>query len=137
MLTSRQFSRATLLMHPDGNLRAALNEHTIRYASYAWAEVYLRSKWHLDPSSRLATIDMGKNCVGAVPFFLGGAGSPSNTVACTQAYLHTKWHLSPSSRLATMDMGRKLGALQLLGEGSWVPIQHSMARAVAYQQVSS
>jgi len=23
----------------------------------AWAEVYLRTKWHVDPSSRLATID--------------------------------------------------------------------------------
>jgi len=22
----------------------------------AWAEVYLRTKWHLDPSNRLATI---------------------------------------------------------------------------------
>jgi len=26
----------------------------------AWAEVYLRIKWNLDPSSRLATIDMGR-----------------------------------------------------------------------------
>ena len=32
---------------------------------------------HLDPSSRLATIRMGRK-VGAVPV-LGGAGSPSNT----------------------------------------------------------
>jgi len=66
-------------MHPDGNLLAALNEHTIRYASYAWAEVYLRSKWHLDPSSRLATIDMGKKLRGCCALFLGGARSPSNT----------------------------------------------------------
>ena len=26
----------------------------------AWAEAYHRTKWHLDPSSRLATIDMGQ-----------------------------------------------------------------------------
>ena len=26
----------------------------------AWAEVYFRTKWHLRPSSRLATIDMGR-----------------------------------------------------------------------------
>jgi len=26
----------------------------------AWAEVYFRSKWHLHPSSRLATIDMSR-----------------------------------------------------------------------------
>jgi len=26
----------------------------------AWAEAYLHTKWHLDPSSRLATTDMGQ-----------------------------------------------------------------------------
>jgi len=26
----------------------------------AWAEAYLLTKWHLDPSSRLATTDMGR-----------------------------------------------------------------------------
>ena len=26
----------------------------------AWAEAYLRTKWHLDPSSRLATTDMDR-----------------------------------------------------------------------------
>jgi len=31
-----------------------------------WAEAYLRTKWHLDPSSRLATIDMGRK-LGAPP----------------------------------------------------------------------
>ena len=34
-------------------------------------------KWHLDPSSRLATIDMDRK-LGDVPL-LGTAGSPSNT----------------------------------------------------------
>ena len=42
----------------------------------AWAEVYFRTKLRLHPSSRLATIDMGRK-LGAVPL-LGGAGSPSN-----------------------------------------------------------
>jgi len=43
-----------------------------------WAEAYLRTKWYLDPSSRLATTDMGQK-LGAVP--LGaGAGSASNTM---------------------------------------------------------
>ena len=37
------------------------------------------TKWHHDPSSRLATIDMGQKLSGAVPFFLGGVGSTSNT----------------------------------------------------------
>jgi len=36
----------------------------------AWAEVYLRTKWHLDPSSHLATTDMGhKLGRGAVPLW--------------------------------------------------------------------
>jgi len=34
----------------------------------AWAEAYLRTKWHLDPSSRLATTDMGRK-LGAVLFW--------------------------------------------------------------------
>jgi len=65
----------------------------------SWAEAYLHIKWHRDPSSRLATINIGRK-VGAVPlihsvvwpqqtgqkvggyapFFGGGAGSPSSTV---------------------------------------------------------
>jgi len=35
----------------------------------AWAEAYLPSKWHLDPSSRLATTDMGRKLGGAVPLW--------------------------------------------------------------------
>jgi len=48
----------------------------------AWAEAYLHdTKWHLDPSSRLATIDMGRK-LGALPlFWVEGAGYPSNTVS--------------------------------------------------------
>jgi len=40
------------------------------------------TKWHLDPSSRLATIDIGRKFVGgccAPSLFEGGAGYPSNT----------------------------------------------------------
>ena len=50
----------------------------------AWAEADLRIKWHLEPSSHLATIDMGRKLEGEVwggcaP--LGrGAGSPCNTI---------------------------------------------------------
>ena len=44
----------------------------------AWAEAYLRTKWHLDPSSRFATTDMGRN-LGTVPLG-GGAVSASNTM---------------------------------------------------------
>jgi len=34
----------------------------------AWAEVYLRTKWHLDPSSRLTATDMGRK-LWAVPLW--------------------------------------------------------------------
>ena len=44
----------------------------------AWAEAYLRTKRHLDPSNRLATIDMVENWGLLCPF--GGARSPSNTM---------------------------------------------------------
>jgi len=39
-------------------------------SNVVWAEVYFRTKWHLRPSSRLATIDMGRK-LGAV-LLLGG-----------------------------------------------------------------
>jgi len=42
----------------------------------AWAEAYLHTKWHLSPSSRLATTDIGRK-FGVCPF--GGAATPSNT----------------------------------------------------------
>jgi len=41
-------------------------------------EAYLRTKWHLDPCSRLATIDVGQKLGGLRPF-LSRAGFPSNT----------------------------------------------------------
>jgi len=41
--------------------------------------LYLRTKWHLDASSRLAAIDMGRK-LGAVPFLgVEGAGSLSQS----------------------------------------------------------
>jgi len=74
----------------------------------------MRAKFHLDPSSRLATIDMGQKLGrGLCPFFWGGELSSHRTVAWAEAYLHTKWHLNPSSRLATTDIGRKFGAMPL------------------------
>jgi len=42
--------------------------------------LYLRTKWHLDPSSRLATTDMDRKLGGACFFFGGGAGFPYNTM---------------------------------------------------------
>jgi len=44
-----------------------------RSNTVAWAEAYLRAKWHLDPSSRLATTDMNRRKIGeaAVRLFWG------------------------------------------------------------------
>ena len=48
--------------------------------SVARAEAYRRTKWHLDPSSRLATTN-GPKIGGCVPFLGGGgAWSPSSTM---------------------------------------------------------
>jgi len=84
--------------------------------------LYVRTKWHLDTSSRLATTDMGRKSGSTVPFLgeeLGPHLKQSN-VACAEAYLHIKWHPNPSNRLATADMGPKLGAVPLWG--SWLPL---------------
>jgi len=88
----------------------------------AWAEAYLRTKWHLDPYSRVATIDMGRK-LGALPPFLETAeiGSISHDVAWIEAYLPTKWHLDPSNHLATTDISRKLAAVPLWGGGPGCP----------------
>jgi len=78
--------------------------------------------WHLDPSSHLATIDMGQKLGWGCALFFWGSWVPiEHKVAWAKAYLHTKWHLSPSSHLATMDIGRKLGGCAPLGEGRWDP----------------
>jgi len=45
-----------------------------------WPGAYLHTKWHLDASSRLATIEMGRKLGrGLRPLFGRGAGSLSNT----------------------------------------------------------
>jgi len=48
----------------------------------AWAEAYLDTKWHLNPSSYLATTDMGQKLEGLCPF-LGGELS-SHLTQCGQ-----------------------------------------------------
>jgi len=69
------------------------------------SKAYLPTKWHLDPSSHLATTDMGQK-LGAVPLCWGGPGSPSNTMwpgprpTCVPSFMI--FHLDPSNRLATI-----------------------------------
>ena len=44
-----------------------------------WAEAYLHAKYHLDPFSRLATINMGRKFGGCAPFFGKGERGPDLT----------------------------------------------------------
>jgi len=44
------------------------------YHNVAWAEAYSRTKWYLDPSGRLVTIDMGRKLRGSAPFWGRGLG---------------------------------------------------------------
>jgi len=55
--------------------------------------------------------------------FLGGAGSPSNTMSPGRAvvYFRTKWHLDPSSHLATTDTSRKFGGCAPFSGGAGSP----------------
>jgi len=79
------------------------------YGMKIWDEAYLRTKWYLDPSSCLATPDIGRK-LGDVPLWgelgrglhplpLIGEGElgPHLTVPWAEAYLHTKWHADASS----------------------------------------
>jgi len=61
---------------------------------------YLRTKWHLGPSSRLATTDGHgpKIGEGAVPL-LGGNGSPSNT-----SWPWRETDISPSTKFHIADV---------------------------------
>jgi len=65
----------------------------------AWTEAYLHTKWHLHPSSRLATADKGQK-LGACALLGEGAWSPSKTVwpGPAEAYLHVKFHLGLSNK---------------------------------------
>ena len=74
-------------------------------------EAYLRTKWHFDASSHLATIDIGQNLGGCCAPY-GGAGFPSNTLwsgPTRTSIVHTKWHVDPSCCLTTTDMDQKVG----------------------------
>jgi len=64
----------------------------------AWAEAYLHTKWHLDPSSRLATIDMGRKFGSMLPFGGGELGLHLAQCGLVVAYLYAKWYLDASSR---------------------------------------
>jgi len=62
------------------------------YHSVAWAEAYIHTKWHLDPSRRLPTTDMGRKLGGCAPLVELGP----HLIQCGQGrglYLHAKFHV--------------------------------------------
>ena len=69
----------------------------------AWGEVYFRTNWYLHPSSRLATIDMGRK-LGELRSLLGETELSSHLTqhGRGEVYLRAKFHLDPSNRLATV-----------------------------------
>jgi len=65
------------------------------------AEASFRAKWHLDPSSRLATIH-GLKSGDCAPLGSGELAPHLHNVAVDEAYLRAKFHLDPSKRLVTI-----------------------------------
>ena len=78
----------------------------------------LHTKWHLDPCSRLARIDMGRKVGGVLCPLLGELHSHLTQCLLGRGLPPYLWHLDPCSPLATRNTGRKLGGLcPLFGEG--------------------
>jgi len=70
---------------------------------------HLHTKCQLDPSSRLATIDMSQKLERGSGPFGEGLGPNRTQSPLGWAYLDTKWHRDASSRLATVEICQKLG----------------------------
>jgi len=74
-----------ILIHyiqPFGHNRHGPKIGEVAQHNSVWTEVYRRTKWHLDTSSRLTTIDIARKMGrggGYAPFLGSGAGSSSHT----------------------------------------------------------
>ena len=97
----------------------------------AWAEAYLRAKCHLDPSSRLATIDMGRK-VGLFPFLGRRAGFPSNTMSLGSRPIFLPSGILIHRAIWPQQIWPKIGSCAPFGEWDLVPILHNVARAETY-----
>jgi len=68
----------------------------------AWAEAYLRTKWHLNPSSRWATIGMGWKLGACAPLWEDELGPHLTQYGHGRGLPHANFHFDPSNRLATI-----------------------------------
>jgi len=64
------------------------------YRNVVWAEAYLPTKWHLDPSSRLDTTDMGRK-LGVVSLWEGELRL--HLTQCGQGRQVLSWSIQPFS----------------------------------------
>jgi len=103
----------------------------------AWAEAYLRIKWHLDPSSRLATTDMGRKLRCSAPQG-GGAGSTRNTTlpGPRPTFVPSGILIHPAV-WPQLNISRKVGAMPLLGGAGSHLTQCGLGRSLLPYQVAS
>jgi len=85
----------------------------------AWAEIYLRVKWHLDPYSHFATIDMSQKVWGVLCPFLGELNP--HLTQCRLGRGLPPYQMLYSSIFGHNRHGPKIGGFAPLGE-SWVPM---------------
>ena len=100
----------------DGELGPHLTQ-----CGLGWAEAYLRTKWHLDRSSRLAIIDMDRK---VCPILAGGVGSTSNTVSRGPKPTSVRSDILTDPALWPQQTWTENGEVGCapLGLGSWIPI---------------
>jgi len=80
----------------------------------AWAEAYFHTKWHLDPSSRLATTNMGGK-LEAVPPFPWAYRSSSNTKSPGRGLPPYQVASGSVQQFGRNRYGLKIGGLCLFG----------------------
>jgi len=111
------------------------------FASGSWspsntmwaAKAHLHTKWHLDPSCRLATIDMGQKVRVVVPHFWEQELGPHLTQCCLglglPPYQVESWSIQP---FVHNRYGPKIGDCAPLGEGELGPHLTQCGHAEAY-----
>jgi len=102
------------------------------WGAVAWAQAYIRTQWHLDPSSRLDTTDMGRK-LRAVP--LGGSGSPSNTMSPGSTSLPSGVLIHPA--VWTQQTWAEIGGCAPLGDLGPYLTQCGLGGGLPQYQVAS
>jgi len=107
----------------------------------AWADAYLRTKWHLDPSSRLATTHSPENLMLLFPLLGTGraAGSPSNTMSSGSrpTYIRSGSLIHPAVWPRHNGHGSKIRGVPFWGELGPHQTQYGRGRGLPPCQVSS